>query len=116
MTDSIKTFPHTPEIAGMMLRVLQSFPYFIEYAQRLGIAEWLAIALSFKLRRYGKLSPVIQSGESSNNVHLILRGDTAVIMGRKNDYTLEHVLENKIVVLKPGSSFGEVGVIYERKR
>ena len=54
--------------------------------------------------------------EASNEVFLILNGEIAVTVEMKKVYTKE-VLEGKtLAVLKPGISFGELGVLYQTPR
>ena len=54
--------------------------------------------------------------EASNEVFLILTGEVAVTVEMRKVYTKEILQESTLAVLKPGISFGELGVLYQTPR
>lgn len=78
--------------------------------------EWMSLGLSATIKTFGPYETICKMDHSARVVYLILSGDIIVTKKKKNKFKKEE-LEGKILAfLKPGMSFGEIGVLYNSKR
>lgn len=92
------------------------FKFFYEYQKSLKPIDWIALALSANIEEFEPYSPICQMYDIAVTVYMNIEGTIGVITDRKNRYTKEFLKDNKTAFIKPGLSFGEIGVLYGASR
>lgn len=65
---------------------------------------------------FEKYKPICQIWEMALTVYLNIKGNIAVAVDRKGYYDEKFLKEHQVATIKPGISFGEIGVLYGASR
>jgi len=95
---------------------LIKFEFFYEYQDALQPIDWVALAISADIKFFSPYSSICQIWEIAVTVYLNIQGDIGVVTDRRNRYTKDYMKENRVAFIKPGTSFGEIGVLYGSSR
>jgi CRP-like cAMP-binding protein len=87
------------------LKKLLSVKDKIEIFKGISNVELKAIVYDVKFQKYQYKEFIISEGDESKEIFFILNGECQVFKDKK-----------KIATLKPGTAFGEIGVIFETRR
>lgn len=98
------------------ISAIRKFKFFSRYDGLMRDTEWMSLGLSATIKTFGPYETICKRLQPARVVYLILSGDIIVTKERKKKLSKEK-LEGKILAfLKPGMSFGEIGVLYNTKR
>ena len=78
--------------------------------------EWMSLGLSAGIRVFEPYETICKMLQPARIVYLILSGHIIVTKERKKKYNQENLEGKVLAYLKPGMSFGEIGVLYNSKR
>jgi hypothetical protein len=99
-----------------LVAALHQFKFFTEYEDDLVAADWLALALSAKVESFEPYKPICQLWDTAVTVYMNIYGNIGVTTDRRNAYNKKFMEEHQVAVIKPGVSFGEIGVLYGASR
>lgn len=92
------------------------FKFFAGYRENFSDIDWVSLGLGAKIEDFEKFEPICQIWEMALTVYLNVRGNIAVAVDRKSYYDEKFLKANKVDTIKPGTSFGEIGVLYGASR
>lgn len=78
--------------------------------------NWIALSLATEVIEFNPFHAICQKSEPSDSVYCCLEGSISVVIARKKEYYKSFLDENSVTSIIKGQSFGEIGVIYNRKR
>ncbi len=102
----MKTWPIEGELRESVVAALQKSPWFKELEkQQLETVVGLAVLLG-----YGPGETIVRMGEPSNSIFLLIRGEVAIEVGRKEGESIE------VGRMRPPFTFGEIGLLLGKRR
>lgn len=78
--------------------------------------DWICLGLGAELRKFDPFKPICQIWDLALTVYFNVEGDIGVAIERRGKYTQQFMDEFQVAVIKPGISFGEIGVLYGANR
>lgn len=78
--------------------------------------EWMSLGLSAITRTFEPYEVICRIQQPARIVYLILSGNIIITKEKMRKFDKETLEGNVLAYLKPGMSFGELGVLYNSKR
>ena len=100
-----------------MYTALHVFPFFTDLKERIDEKTWLALGLSTQAVTIEARKPVFLYKEMPNAVYCILEGEIEVVLDwLPPNPTIFEIKEESVATLTAGRVFGEVGLLYGKRR
>lgn len=101
---------------GQMISAIKSFKSIKAYGSFLALEDWMALAMSTKFRILKKNEVLCKIGETAIKVYFLVAGRVSVFLDNSIDLSKDHSKDSNLIIIPPGNTVGEIGVLYGIQR